>query len=302
MAYTFLLSDESLNSHGTRIITAGIRLDLFLKNPIMLWNHTLPWSDKKDQVLPIGRWENLRVEDGKLQADAVFDENDAFARSIRDKVDQKIINACSVRVDVITTTADETMLVQGQTRPTVLECVLKEASIVDIPSNGNTVRLRDGGTGKDLTLRDGEDNFLLPILKREQMELREVIAALALKDADEKTALAEIARLKGVEQEVLTLRGDKSELEGELKKYRDKETELAREAVTDLVSEAIRARKIVEADREDYETLAGKDFERTKKVLDGMPVVTELRADGQGQGTDPWETRMEEIRKKNNNN
>lgn len=56
MAYTFLLSDETINSYGTRVLTAGIRLENFLKNPIMLWNHTRAWSDKEDQILPIGRW------------------------------------------------------------------------------------------------------------------------------------------------------------------------------------------------------------------------------------------------------
>lgn len=35
----FLLSDESLNSHGSIIMTDGIRLDRFLANPVMFYNH-----------------------------------------------------------------------------------------------------------------------------------------------------------------------------------------------------------------------------------------------------------------------
>lgn len=50
MAYTFLLSDESVNSYGTRVLTAGIRLDDYEKNPVVLWNHTRAWSDREDQI------------------------------------------------------------------------------------------------------------------------------------------------------------------------------------------------------------------------------------------------------------
>lgn len=37
---TFVLSDESVNSYGFRVLTDGIALDNFKKNPVMLWNHT----------------------------------------------------------------------------------------------------------------------------------------------------------------------------------------------------------------------------------------------------------------------
>lgn len=46
----FLLSDESLNSHGTVVMTDGIRLDRFLANPVMFYNH-----DESKGV--VGRWE-----------------------------------------------------------------------------------------------------------------------------------------------------------------------------------------------------------------------------------------------------
>ena len=48
----FLLSDESLNSQGSIIMTDGIRLDRFLANPVMFYNH----EQGKGVV---GRWENV---------------------------------------------------------------------------------------------------------------------------------------------------------------------------------------------------------------------------------------------------
>ena len=49
----FLLSDETRNSYGLIIKTDGIKLDRFLRNPVMFLNH--------DRQLGIaGRWENIR--------------------------------------------------------------------------------------------------------------------------------------------------------------------------------------------------------------------------------------------------
>jgi phage head maturation protease len=98
---TFILSDESINTQGFRVLTNGIRLDEFRKNPIMLWNHNSSWRGTKDEQLPIGRWDNIRVEGGKLLADAVLDDGDDFAKEIARKVDKGIINMCSIGFAVI---------------------------------------------------------------------------------------------------------------------------------------------------------------------------------------------------------
>ena len=52
---TFVLHDESVNTYGFRMLTSGANLEEFKKNPVMLLNHD-------DYSLPIGRWENIRVE------------------------------------------------------------------------------------------------------------------------------------------------------------------------------------------------------------------------------------------------
>ncbi|MEG2340272.1 MAG: HK97 family phage prohead protease [Odoribacter sp.] len=299
MAYTFLLSDESVNCYGTRVLTAGIRTDDFLKNPLMLWNHIRAWSDKDDQVLPIGRWENLRVENGKLYGDAVFDEKDEFAQKIASKVEQKIINACSISISVVTTSDDSTVIVQGQSRPTIMESRLREVSIVDIPANKNSVRLFDEATNREMSFADGVDNFLLPILKNaDDMNFKDdALAALDLKEADEKAIIAEIVRLKSADREVTTLRTDKTQLEEKLKVYTDKEVADAKATVIALVDDAVKNRKITASDREDYLALAEKDFERTKKILDAKPEVKELSEGGGSRQSDPWAERFSEIEK-----
>ena len=63
---TFIVSDESLNSYGMVILTAGIDYADFARNPIMYYMH-----ERSKGV--VGRWENIRVEDNKLLMDAVFE-------------------------------------------------------------------------------------------------------------------------------------------------------------------------------------------------------------------------------------
>lgn len=54
----FVISDGSLDNHGTRFNPNGWDLARFLQNPIALFNH------KGD--FPVGRWENIRVDGGRL--------------------------------------------------------------------------------------------------------------------------------------------------------------------------------------------------------------------------------------------
>lgn len=303
MAVTFVLSDESVNSYGTRVLTDGIRLDNFLKNPTMLWNHTRAWSDKEDQILPIGRWENLRVENGQLLGDAVFDEKDAFAQKIKSKVEQKIINMCSVSIAVITSSEDASVIVQGQSRPTIIECELREVSIVDIGSNKNAVRLFDACDGKEINLSDsGENNFLLPLLdtinKDKNMDFKEVKDLLGLRDKEDGEVKTEIARLRGLETEVVTLRGDKQALTDRLKVFTDKEETDRKAAIVSLVDDAVKTRKITASEKSDYLALAEKDFETTKKILDARKGVEEPQ-EQDGGTSNVWEERFREIREEN---
>ncbi len=296
MAYTFLLSDESVNSYGTRVLTEGIRLDDYEKNPVVLWNHIRAWSDKEDQVLPIAKMVKIWKEGDKLYGDIEFDSKDAFAAKVANKVEQGIIRACSISISVITTSEDESVLVQGQTRPTIMESRLREVSVVDIPANRNCVRLFDDGTGTELGFSDGQDSFLLPLLKSKKMNLNdEILSALELKDADERAVVAEIVRLRKEAKAAETLRQENGTLKEQLKGYRDKEELDRKAAIVTLVDDAIKARKIVASDREDYIALAEKDFERTKKVLDAMPGVKELKENEETDSKDLWAERFREI-------
>ena len=214
MATTFILSDESLNSYGFRVLTNGLDIDSFKKNPIMLSMH-----DRS--TLPIGKWENLRVEDKKLLGDAVFDDNDELARKIKSKVEQGILNATSIGIDIVELSEDRDLLEKGQYRPTVTKARLFEVSIVDIPSNANALKLNFPTKGIQLSGGFDEKSLELSLPRIKDNgnqtdklnEMESVKLKLGLsKDADEKTVLdalnAKLSESKGPsEREINILMG-----------------------------------------------------------------------------------------------
>ncbi len=307
MAFTFIISDESINSYGTRILSDGIDMTDFKKNPIGLWNHFRNWKGTKDEVLPICRWENLRREGSKWLADAVFDEKDEFAQEIKSKVEQGIISAVSIGVRIITASDDKSVLIKGQTRPTITQCKLREISIVDIPSNKNAIKLYDAD-GDELNLSETEDNDLLPILN-DDMDLKEFLAQeMKLNDSSDegiKTALrglfAEAGKVPQLEATNTELNDTVTDLTGKLKVYQDAEVEAQKQKCIDLVDGAIEDKKITDKQKELYLGLAEKDFASTKTILDGMtgakkPDTGGTYSDGEESA---WDKRQREIREKN---
>jgi hypothetical protein len=308
--FTFVISDESLNSYGFRVLTDGIDTSLFEKNPIALWVHSRPYGwDKNREPLPIGKWVNLRRDGKKLVADLEFDEDDAFAVALMKKVDKGIINMVSAGLRAITTSDDPSVLVKGQTRPTVVQSALMEVSLVDIGANRNALRLQDE-FGDEINLSDRANNHMLPLLrdihnKNNDMKFQEQIAqVLKLQaDAPEADILAAVqglvnnsVQLSSMQGEIARLNDENKAIKEQLNVYREAEQAADEQKRANLVDQAIADKKITASEREDYLALAAADFDRTKKILDGMQGVKEF---GQGAGGElklgAWDQRMKEI-------
>ena len=137
-----VLTDESLNSYGFWVLTSGMDLSAFLRNPVMLWNHNRSEGGTVNDQLPIGYWKDLRVEaDGSITAEPVFDETDEFAVKIKKKYESGVLNACSIGFRILEWSEDPKFLKPGQTVATATKSVLLEASICDIPSNPNATKV-----------------------------------------------------------------------------------------------------------------------------------------------------------------
>lgn len=269
---TFVLSDDSLNTYGFRTLTDGIDIAQFEKNPIMLFMHNRPYRGTTEEYSVIGRWENIRKEDGKLLADAVFDMNDAFAKTIADKVENDFLRMASLGFQPIEYSESAEHLLPGQRYATVTKSIAKEGSIVDLGANNNALALCDVPAIYDhseqlVTLSAGS-NAIIPLIKNSKnnhMELKELFPLFQLSES--ATSEQAIAAVKKLHTDFVKLQGDFNTQNTEL-------TALKQAAVTDkiekLVNDAADAKKITDAEKPHYLKLAAADFESTEAVLKAM--------------------------------
>lgn len=192
---SIILSDESVNRHGYRIITSGIDLSGFLKNPVMLLDHGRMYP------LSIGKWKNVRVEGTRLLADPEFQDSDPWGKLIKQKYEEGYMTAASVHVNRVVTSEDSGLLVPGQTRATVIKSHLIEASAATISVNQNAV---------ELSLQQGETlDDKIPLLslmgeKNHNMDLKNIGLALGLtQGATEEEVLAAIKKSREMQVEIL---------------------------------------------------------------------------------------------------
>lgn len=166
MAKEVIISTSSLNCYGGRVLTSGIDLTQFQKNPLLLWMHRRSFDR---DAMPIGRIDNLRTDGDRLIGTPVFDQNDEFAKKIESKWENGFLRMASAGIEIIETSDAPEHLLQGQTRRTITRCRLEEVSIVDMGGNDEALQLYDH-SGKVLKLAAGEDNDALPLLAPEKKD------------------------------------------------------------------------------------------------------------------------------------
>lgn len=140
----FTVSDETLNSYGSVILTSGINIARFQRNPIMLYMH-----DRDKGV--IGCWENITKEGDKLTAEAVFDDATELGAKVKHQVESGFLRSASIGIENC-----KCETINGV--QTIVECDLIEISIVDVPANENAVRLFKNGWKPVKTLSELKKN------------------------------------------------------------------------------------------------------------------------------------------------
>ena len=155
-----IISTPSLNSYGSRILTEGIDLEQYKKNPVLLYMHNRCFDG---HTMPIGRMENIRVDGDKLIGTPVFDMEDDFAKLVANKWEKGFLKMFSAGVEIIETSTDASLLLPGQTRATITKCRLEEVSVVDIGANNDAVQLSH--EGKLLTLSASTPNEVVPLIE-----------------------------------------------------------------------------------------------------------------------------------------
>lgn len=311
--HTFVVNDESiLNSYGFPVLTSGIDVKQYKRNPLVLWMHKRPdrWdnNNKDTERFPIGLGYNIRKDPNNpalLLVDIEFDQDDEFAKKIEKKVESKHIRMCSAGLEPMTYSEEPKYLLPGQTRRTLVKSKLIEVSIVPFGSNPNSVKLYGSNLETIELSADNVDNFIPLLTEEEDEDSNDTSKNLDMNDKkenllvmlgaglgmDEKTSESEMLRhVINLNAEKTTLQERVTQLEKE-KKDIQTATELA--AKNSILDEAVTAKKITEAQRSVYAKMELADM---KTILDGLQPTVDLSAvPGAEGGKSPWESRMEEI-------
>ena len=228
---TFVLCDgSSINSRGFRIRLEGMSLDRFRVNPVMLYQH--------DAYSIIGNWDNIRIEDGKLLADARFDSEDELARQVEGKVERGFLKGCSVGIII------NDMKLAGEVyEATATE--LMEASICPVPSDAGAVRLMDAD-------RNPIDFNAVKLSFEQSLNINKMEKEQAQKVAELEATITEkdkrIAELEAAE------------------------AERARNEREAYLAAKVNDGTITETEKPHFAKLAEKDFDSVKAILDTRPV------------------------------
>lgn len=279
---TFILHDETVNTYGFRMLTSGANLEEFRKNPVMLLNHN-------DWNLPIGRWENIRIEGSKILADAVFDENDPRAVEVQQKVDTDFIRMASIGAWTQERSDAYDLMLPGQTSSTVTRWTVREGSIVTIGANHNALALYDSN-GNLVNMGD----FLKRSKPTATMEYTELEDTLNKKDMGKLTTvlnLSDAASEADIVTKVNEIISNADRLEKENRTLKDaidaqkaeQKKKEQQEAVA-LVDAAVKDGRIDAKGKETYLALFDRDFTSAKAALDAVPArqsVTAMINNGQ---------------------
>lgn len=294
----FVLTDESINSSGFWIRTAGGDLSQFEKNPLMLWSHMRVWKGTEDEVLPIGNWKDVKVENGVLTGEPYFDEDDLFAVKIKNKVDKGIIRMASVGIRVIETSADPKYLKPGQTRETITKWKLIEASICDIGRNENALAFYDSDDNL-ITFSEGNEADcpvkLIETNQTKQENMKTVTTMLNLSDSASEQEV--FAAVKAIQDENQTLKAEKDARDQALKAEQKTKAEA-------LLIEAFKDGRLNDDEkhsvRATWEKFFETDHEGAKQALSAIQKPKSVKEQFAGQtetykAGDAWAKRQAEI-------
>lgn len=248
------ISNDSLNSYGFRVLTSGLDVAQYNRNPVLLYMH------ERGNV--VGYVKDLKVENNEVTGELMFDCASELSQRCKKQFEFGSLRMVSAGLEILETSEDKDLLVAGQTRPTITKSKLFEVSIADVGANDDALVLQRNG--KMITLgRDGDCD--LPLLnnnnkqkKTEEMENKTIALQLGLPetatDAEISAKLTELNQLKEQNESLL----------------KEKES-LTLVNITSLVTQAIAEKRLEEKDKDQFVELGKKigaeELEKTLKAM-----------------------------------
>lgn len=241
------ISDESVNCYGTRVLTSGIDLTQYQRNPVLLYMH------ERGKV--VGLVKNLEVKDGELLGELVFDKASPLSVQLEKQYQFGSLRMVSANFRILETSGDKALVMEGQTCETVTRSELFEVSAVDIGGNDNALVLSDRD-GKQISLVDAAGReSLLPLLnnnvsnnnplKKTEMEPKQLALALGLAEtATEAEITAKVNEMKLAASKMDDLQKKVDQLTKEQLEAKEKADAVALANVESAVDTAIKEKRL----------------------------------------------------------
>ena len=278
----FCLTDNSVNVYGYRLLTEGLQLDRFEKNPIGFMMH-----DRDGGV--VVKWSDFRREGDKLFGKPTINLSHPKGEEIATQVENGFINAASMgKIVCLAATDDASMKLEGQTGPTVTEWFPREISFVDIPGNHNALANLYDINDNELDLAD----FINTKNKKMSKVLltAAMLAAMNLRDnATEDDASKAFQDLVEKANKVPALEKDLADkataLTAKEKELNDLKATTTAKEVEDLLSKGLADKKLTKELSDKLAVQFAGNPEGLKDLIDVMPaqtVVTDNLKDEKG--------------------
>ena len=249
---TFVVSDESINTYGFRVLTDGLTFPL----------HVPAFDDHDTESDPIGHWDNFRVENGRMLADFNYNDVTVRGKEIGDMVEAGHLGQASIGIDLRYSKANKQNMVDGQKGPTFYKTFAPEISIVKLASNRSAIALYDDGISNRLNLSDSDSD---PLSKYDFFNDNN--KSSEMKKLTRKFNLADDATEDMVLGAVVDLELKLSATEAQLKQLKDAQAAQKKAEVKTLLDTAVTEKRIAETERPAYEQLFDANFEAAKTVL-----------------------------------
>lgn len=255
------ITNSSVNSYGTRVLTAGLDISQYERNPVLLYMH--------ERGTVIGYMKDLRLEGDELTGEPVFDEASELSQRCKKQWDFGSLRMVSIGIDIIETSESPEHILQGQSRPTITKSKLDEVSVVDIGANDDAIVLKKDGR----RLINENINEVLHLMKPNNNQQKET----KMSNKNEETAPKEGVTVES--PEVAQLKKENAELKAQVESLTQEKETMTLASITKVVDDAIADRRLEASKKEQFVDLGKKvGVEELGNILSLMQVKPKASA------------------------
>ena len=266
-----VLSDSTVNEYGFSMLTSGYQLEAFKKNPIGYYMHR-----REDGI--VLKWEDLCVEEDRVLGTPVINLSNGRGEQTFDEAENGFLNAASVgHIMVVEYSTNPSLMLPGQTGPTITKWYNKECSLVDIPGNCNALTKLYDAQENEINLVD----IIPPVIKVLTLDpVKELSESLQLATgADEKMLISAVkdlvAKTDNLDLENKTLRNDKHSLQQQLDELVSARNKFE---ITALLDRALEDKKVTVELRDKLAIDYAANPEGLKSLIAAMPAYRAIAA------------------------